>query len=385
MKPAVHWWSNSPHAATGYGTQTKAVVYRLADAGFPISVGANYGVEALGVHDATEKGAPVPIYPRGYDGYSQDVIAAHWAHFSKQHPDRPTILVTLYDACVLTSPMLEAIPTIVSWTPLDHLTILPDVLRTLQRLNLVPVAMSRYGAGLMERHELEHHYIPHTVEATFRPTRSDQPLMPFPDDAFVVMMNAANKGQAPTRKAWSENLLALVPFLNAHSDACVYIHTESACAHGIDLNLLVQHLGLPADRVKFPDQYAYRFGAYSDRELAQLYTRADVLLAVSMGEGFGIPTIEAQACGTRVIGSNAAATPELLGEDSFLVEGQPEWDPAQRSFWFRPFVHSITAALEEAYAAGGGYSQKAVKKAADYKADRIVLKEWGGLLKALAG
>jgi hypothetical protein len=370
---------------TGYGTQTKAVVNRLADAGFPMSIAANYGVQGVGSTHYTPKRLSVPVYPIGYDGYSQDVISSHYAHFAGQHPDRKTVMVTLYDAWVLRSPRLDAIPAIFAWTPLDHLTIPPEVAKVLARPNVIPVAMSQYGSTLMGRMGITHHYIPHTVEQVFKRTKMKEEQLPFPDDAFVVMMNAANKGSAPTRKAWSENLMALVPFLKAHTDVCVYIHTEAASPHGIDLLQLVEYLGLPSERVKFPEQYSYRHGGYTDYDLAQLYSRADVLLAVSMGEGFGIPTIEAEACGTRVIGSDAAATPELLSEDSFLVEGQPEWDPSQRSFWFRPFVHSITAALEEAYRAGGGHSDKAVKKASEYRADRIILKQWAGMIQAVAG
>ncbi len=59
------------------------------------------------------------------------------------------------------------------------------------------------------------------------------------------------------------------------------------------------------------------------RSLAALYSAADVLLAPSYGEGFGVPTVEAQACGTRVIGSGWAATADLVAEDGWLVEGQP--------------------------------------------------------------
>lgn len=385
MKPAIQWWSNSPAVPTGYGTQTKAVVNRLADAGFPMSIAANYGAQGVGSVHYTPKGLSVPVYPIGYDGYSQDTIGAHYAHFAREQAGRKTVMVTLYDSWVLRSPSLDAIPSIFAWTPLDHLTIPPEVAKVLARQNVIPVAMSKYGSTLMGRMGITHHYIPHTVEDVFKRTKADPDLLPFPDDAFVVMMNAANKGSAPTRKAWSENLMALVPFLNNHPDVCVYIHTEAASPHGIDLLQLVEYLGLPSQRVKFPEQYSYRHAGYTDYDLAQLYSRADVLLAVSMGEGFGIPTIEAQACGTRVIGSDAAATPELLGDDSFLVEGQPEWDPSQRSFWFRPFVHSITAALEEAYKGGGGHSEKSVKKAKEYRADKLILKEWSGMIQAVAG
>lgn len=384
MRPVVHWWSNSPDAPTGYGTQTRAVAYRLADAGFPVSIGSNFGREATGLEASTDSGTPLPIYPRGYDGYSQDTIVAHYRDWTLRHPDRRALLVTLYDVWVLTNPNLRTLPVVASWVPIDHQTVPPRVAEWCARPNVAPIAMSRFGQEALARRDVDSVYIPHTVEATFRPTDGGGELMGVPDDAFVVMMNAANKGTAPTRKAWSENFLALAVLLRTNPDVYVYVHTESKTPFGIDLRALARAVGLPEDRVKFPPEYAYRMGSYSDSDLARLYTRADVLLAVSMGEGFGIPTVEAQACGTRVIGSDTAATPELLGADSWKVAGQPEWDPAQGSFWFRPHVESIHRALLEAVAGGGGHSQVAVSKAGEYRADRVVPRDWFPLVERLA-
>jgi glycosyltransferase involved in cell wall biosynthesis len=87
-----------------------------------------------------------------------------------------------------------------------------------------------------------------------------------------------------------------------------------------------------------------------------------------------VPTVEAQACGTRVIGSDWAATPELLSDDCLLVEGQPEWDHSQLAWWFRPNVKSMVAALEEMYGQRG-QSQKCISKAAEYRPEKV-LPEW---------
>ena len=384
MRPAVHWWSNSPQAPTGYGVQTRAVAHYLADNGFAVSIGSNYGLEATAVTDTTAQGNPCPIYPRGYDGYSQDTIVAHYMDWARRNKDRRSLLVTLYDVWVLTNPSLETVPAIASWVPLDHMTMPPAVKAWLDKPNVAPVAMSKFGRDLMASQDVEALYIPHSVSPTFRAFPSLDGLLPsLPEDAFLVMMNAANKGKAPTRKAWTENFLALAPFLKEHPDAFAYIHTEKVTPFGVNLPQLATACGLPEDRLLFPPEYAYRIGAFSDEMLARLYSRADVLLAVSMGEGFGIPTVEAQACGTRVIGSDAAATPELLSADSWKVEGQPEWDPQQQAFWFRPFVHSIYAALEEAYATGGGHSHTAASFAGAYRDDKVV-PQWVDLVERLA-
>lgn len=378
MRPAVQIWSNAPNAPTGYGTQVQVLADWLLGEGFEVSVSANYGVQTQPSTMGLPSGRQVLVYPQGYDSYSQDVIFGHWKHF-REATGKPTVLVTLFDNWVLKNPQLAQVDRIVSWTPIDHTPVPPQVADWCGRENVTPVAMSKFGLEQLERKGLTAAYIPHTVSPTFRRKKGGGELMGASDDAFVVMMNAANKGAAPTRKAWSENLLALSVFAADKPDVYIYLHTEARCPAGIDIPALVNAVGLK-DKVRFPDQYAYRMGVFTADSLAKLYTRADVLLAVSLGEGFGIPTVEAQACGTRVIGSNATATPELVSEDGWLVDGQPEWDPAQHSFWHRPHVHSIVRALEEAYEGKRGESRKAIVKADEY-AESKWLPRWGELLE----
>ncbi|MFP6904933.1 MAG: glycosyltransferase family 1 protein, partial [Verrucomicrobiota bacterium] len=58
----------------------------------------------------------------------------------------------------------------------------------------------------------------------------------------------------------------------------------------------------------------------SDAELLQAYQRARMLVLPSSYEGFGLPVVEAMACGTPVICSNASSLPEVAGEVGVLVE-----------------------------------------------------------------
>lgn len=57
-----------------------------------------------------------------------------------------------------------------------------------------------------------------------------------------------------------------------------------------------------------------------ESELPRLYAQADLFLFASLNEGFGLPPLEAMACGTPVVASAVTAMPEVLGNAAWLVE-----------------------------------------------------------------
>src|SRR3990167_7427 len=61
-------------------------------------------------------------------------------------------------------------------------------------------------------------------------------------------------------------------------------------------------------------------GYVSDSDLPALVSGADVYVLPSLWEGFGIPVIEAQACGTPAVVSNTSSLPEVVGNSAFLVD-----------------------------------------------------------------
>jgi len=384
----ILWYSNAPWAATGYGQQTAQVIQRLAKEGHQVAIHAMYG---LAGSSSTWNG--FKVYPQGLAAYSDDVVVAHTMEWANQDLSTPSLLMTLFDVWVLKSESLKQLKNIASWVPIDHQPTPPDVLRFLERDNVKPIAMSKFGSRMLDIAGVEHLYVPHAIEPVFQPTKSvtlpngkkmtGREFMGWEEDRFVVTMVATNKGAQPARKAWAENILAFSIFAKDKPDAVLYLYTEpDGAMAGINLPTLLDACGVQKDRYKVVDQYAYRHGL-PQQMMAAMYTASDVLLACSMGEGFGIPVIEAQACGCRVIVSNFTAQPELVG-DGWTVEGQPWWDAAQQSWFFTPNVPDIVKSLEAAYNAPRSLSDDAITHALGYGADTVFDQYWKPVMKELS-
>jgi len=76
--------------------------------------------------------------------------------------------------------------------------------------------------------------------------------------------------------------------------------------------LLCQQLGVEK-RVVF-------LGRFPEQDLPGLYRGALALLFPSLYEGFGLPVVEAMACGTPVLTSNVTSLPEVAGDAAILVD-----------------------------------------------------------------
>ena len=381
----ILWASNAPWAPTGYGEQTQQAIQRIRQDGHRLAVAANYGLEAMSTEWDGFK-----IYPRGLDVYSNDVIPAYAMDWGKTDGRQP-LVVTLFDCWVFRGAGWDLLEQIASWVPVDHFPVPTAVAEWLSRPAVTPVAMSKFGHDAITRLGIECEYIPHAIDTkVFKTTEKihgtdgsvpARRWMGVPSDAYVVGMVSANKG-TQDRKSFAESFLAMSMVMEKRPDVWLYLHTEPTTAMtGIDLRALLQATGVPMDRVKFVDSYSYRMGIPREA-LAAIYSAMDLLLAPSRGEGFGIPVVEAQSCGTPVVVSNATAQSELVG-DGVAVDVQPLWDASQTSWWFTPQVPSIVDAVEQMYQRGAHRSAAAVKFAKQYDADKVYAEKWRPLLHRL--
>ena len=107
-------------------------------------------------------------------------------------------------------------------------------------------------------------------------------------------------------------LLEAVALLRRRHPCHLVIRGHGRPAYVRAVRARTEALGL-ADAVTFLD---YLTGP----ELRRLYVRADCFVLPSLGEGFGIPVLEAMACGTPVVTSDVPALREVAGEAAVFVD-----------------------------------------------------------------
>jgi glycosyltransferase involved in cell wall biosynthesis len=143
--------------------------------------------------------------------------------------------------------------------------------------------------------------------------------------------------QEVTEKYGLRNYLLFVGNLLPHKNLATLLQAFSHIVGGLTHQLVIagkkdpryypalaaqtQTLGLQ-NRVLFLDYVPAE-------DLPALYTGADACVLPSLYEGFGLPLLEAMACGTPVVASRASSMPEVVGEAGLLCDPYDARDVAQ--------------------------------------------------------
>ena len=374
----VLWHSNPAWTITGYGTQTALWVPRIAALGHEVAISGPFSFA----------GAPLAwrgfmTLPAGQDAFGNDVVAGHYAFH------RADVMITLCDVFMMDPAPLKDL-NVAHWTPVDCEPMGAGDAARLRETGAATIAMSRFGQRQMQAAGFDPYYVPHGVDTrVFAPPASGEAReqvrrdMGIPEGQFVIGLCAANK-EGPRKRFW-EQMSAFAKFHKKYPDSRLAVHSLIEPRGGVNLRAVAANLGITG-AVFFPDQYSYVCGMMNAESLAAWYGALDVLTNVS-NEGFGLPAVEAQACGTPVVLMDASTGPELCGS-GWEVGGQDDWVQGHDSRWVCPSVDGIAAAYEKAYLSARDGSMaarrdKARQFALTYDVDLVFQKYWMPVLAAL--
>lgn len=345
----ILWASNGPNVPSGYGVPTKYLAPFLTEMGHDLAIQAFYGIQGGMVN---YRG--IPVYPMQGEPYGADVIGHHARHF------KADLVVTLVDNWVLPGDYgMRFDAKWMAWFPVDG-TPAPKVCIA-QALNCdYPATFSLNGVEELHNAGVDAYYIPYGVDCSvFKPgdKQEARAQLGLPQDVFLISTVADNRG-FPARKAWPEILMGYKLFCEDHSDTLLYLHTrkDPISRQGINFDPLVEDLELDG-KVLFTDPQQIAMGIPNE-DLAPLYQASDVMLLPSMAEGFGLPVVEAQACGCPVITQDCSSMSELTFNGVALKPLQPFWAVGLNYWWQLPSIHDIQGALEFYYRVTGSDAER---------------------------
>jgi glycosyltransferase involved in cell wall biosynthesis len=243
------------------------------------------------------------------------------------------VVLTIFDTCIISSP--QSFPL---WQRTITNQLLPTCLNRADKL----IAISHFTKSEILR---LYPYIPaDKIEVTWLGVN---PRFKIIDDIATGSVRSKYTLQRPFILSVStsnprKNLKTLIHAYAGIKDRIYHdlVLTGEYGWKSTELYSLVTDLGL-SERVKFT-------GYVPLEELPAIYNLADLFVYPSLYEGFGLPPLEAMACGTPVITSNVTSLPEVVGDAAITL------DPLDTELLAQKMVDLITHDTERKALRGKG-------------------------------
>ena len=357
------WDSNAPVTLTGYGLQTALFAPQFRDLGWKVTINAPMSLTTA------------PLSWKGMDmiGSAGDPMGCDML---PQRAGQYDLVISLRDAFGL-FPCAQQLAgkRIVHWMPVDCEPMGERDIATLRATGGIPVAMSRFGFEQIRREGFDPLYAPHGYDGrifcpgdrmAFRNAVGVSP------DTFVIGLAAVNKPDS--RKGLDQQMQAFAIFHQRHPDSVLFMHTPQH--GGWELNKIALNLGIH-NAIIWPDQHNLASQMIPNETMAAWYRSLNVLTLCSEAEGFGIPGLEAQACGTPIVSTRYSAMTDLNAM-GWLVGGQRHWVGGHESWWMTPNVEEIAYRYEDAWESRGDplISYQCVKFASGYEVTTVMDHYW---------
>lgn len=146
------------------------------------------------------------------------------------------------------------------------------------------------------------------------------------NDIDVIYNSASHYVKSDEKKERKERYFLAVSSANFHKNFHGLISEFLSISKNVDIKLKIiggiskNFTSIDFDSLVKSDERIQFLGRVSDTELSELYTNAVAFVFPSFYEGFGIPPLEAQACGCPVVSSNMASMPEVLGNSALFFD-----------------------------------------------------------------
>jgi glycosyltransferase involved in cell wall biosynthesis len=360
---------------TAYGQQTALFTPLIRDLGHDVVISAFHGLSG-----GTLNWQGITVLPGSAmgDDYGTYLLTEHMRDLAAD------VAITLTDIWVFDPSRFKDLP-VAHWMPVDTTPLSCMDKMCLQISGATPIALSRFGENELRQAGFDPLYVPHGIHPAFfgeLPGRDAARAEHAIGDRFAIGLNAANKDAF--RKGMGEQFYAFAQLHAKHPDTVLLVHGLPHEKGAIDLMSLAKSLQIE-DAVQYPEPYLYKTGQIDVSYLLSWYRALDLYSGCACAEGFGLPIVEAQACGVPVVVSDVSAMKELCGA-GWRVKVEPFWNPAHNAWWGKPLTGEICKVYERAYQRGRAYQAQRAKArefAQTYEPERVLHEYWKPALEGI--
>lgn len=364
---------------SGYGTHGLKVAKAMQGAGY----------------DVTLYGAGQQAAPQTLDGVRVvgDVMFRDWMQSISLHAEaeKADAVLMLKDPYILDAGWLRrARHPLVMFTNVDTDTPSAAV-KTATSYASAILTPTRYHVDAFKALGITAHFTPHGIDTDFW-TLGDKAAarraLGWREDAFIPLFVGINK-QNPSRKNVERLIEAWHYFCSAYPDSYLHLHTNTQGGVQVE-GMAYDAFRIPRHALGFADAYKWGAGYYDRDYIRTLYRAADALVAIG-NEGFCLPVVEAQACGTKIIrvGWSGLRETAQAGAGWDIPAQEPQygvtrWAGDLGGLHFVPHVGAVVAALKAAYEARETDNRQAIRDGVKHYAWETVWEQhWLPTLQAL--
>jgi len=320
------FYGDAPTVATGFGTVSRNILTELHNTG-------KYDISVLGVNYWGDPHSfPFPIWPVGIG--SRDPYGRQRCLDKMAQDFDYDVLFLLQDSFILESFMAKGLPQLrqlkkfltVGYFPIDGV----PKKRWVDCMNMfdVPVTYTEFAKRecILACPSIANklHVLPHGANLQDFYPLSREEIDNFRQEYFgkhasKFIITNVNRNQQ--RKDIPRLMLAFKEFKKRRPNSVLYLHMAPR-DQGWDLIETVTGVGLRLNEdVLFPGNNFGPNQGFPIDVVNKIYNASDVVASTTLGEGWGLSTVEAMACKTPIVFPDNTALTEIIGEDrGFLVK-----------------------------------------------------------------
>lgn len=367
----ILFYSVAPWHNSGYGKVCRNICLRLLKKGYEVDILAY-----------THFGTPIKyegltVYPAlNFEDKFAAAALKVWAEHLK-----PDVIFQFFDLWVLGGKLHTYGYPYIAYPPIDCTPVQAPMIEDLKHAVAI-FAMTRFAQNQLKKLGFDSHYVPHGVDTkTYKPLDQVEcrRIFNLPENCFIFGFVGTNFSERKNIPGLLRAFRKFIDLTGASPEEVklllwTYIHKDDLNPFGDELPAYFQHLGI-SKYICYPNELQYWVGL-TEEQMSILYNCMDAYVTASSGEGFGLPVLEAMACGKPAIAPNFSSHPELV-EGCGLLAKIAEYQPRNRIMSFQAVVDTGDLAdkmrqLYEDQSLTRLYGRKAREKALEYDWEKVV-------------